>query len=217
MVTIPSLSVIIPNYNEKNVHILEAKIRSVLERDDRVDRFDIHVVNDFSGNGYGHSLKRGINRSHGMWILIIDADSTYNHYDIPRLIDDVIFSDMIIAERRGTITASGFVRSFGRWLIKKYICWRTGYPIRDFNSGFRLFNRFLYNDCKHLLPNKFSFTTTITLFAFHSEKRVSYIPSFYQKRIGKSNLKPLEFFNFIRSIETCLKKLTVKTKLPATI
>ena len=52
----------------------------------------------------------------------------------------------------------------------------TGYPIEDLTSGFRAvrarhFKRFLY-----LLPNKFSYPTTITMAFFRAGLPVAYVP-----------------------------------------
>ena len=48
-----------------------------------------------------------------------------------------------------------------------------------------------------LLPKNFSFTTTITLCMAANEKRFSYIPIEYGKRVGQSKIKPIDFINFM--------------------
>jgi hypothetical protein len=69
--------------------------------------------------------------------------------------------------------------------------------VPDLNSGMRLFRKALYSEFRHLLPLGFSFTTTLTVASLYSGRRVRYIPVHYQRRIGHSNIKPLQnFFGF---------------------
>ena len=65
----------------------------------------------------------------------------------------------------------------------------TGHEVLDLTSGFRvvkanLFKRFLY-----LLPNGFSYPTTITMAFFRSGYSVAYEPIEVDKRIGKSHIR----------------------------
>lgn len=198
---------VIPSYKEKNLKELEDRVDVALRYDIRVKKHEIIIVKDNIGKGYGYSLKRGIKKAKHDWILILDADFTYSPADIPRLICDVPYSDMVVAERRGTLAASGLLRTIGRLIVKRYACWKCGYNIRDYNSGFRIFHKELYENAKKYLPEKFSFTTTITLYAIYRNYRINYIPVFYSARTGKSCLKPMEFFNFIRTINKCVKTM----------
>ena len=201
-----NLSVIIPSYKEKNVWRLRQQIEFYCHHCMFIERFEVIIANDPKGSGYGATLKRGIAMAKYRWILIMDADFTYPPREISRLVLETRWADMVIAERRGTITASGLLRSFGRYLVKRYAVMRSGFPIADINSGMRIFKRSLYDNFKSKLPNKYSFTTTITLLSFAEGYKITYVPIFYEKRSGKSKLKPMEFFNFIRTINKCLKK-----------
>ena len=49
----------------------------------------------------------------------------------------------------------------------------------------------------HILPNGFSFTTTITLCMSCNGKRMIYTPIEYGRRVGKSKIRPVDFLNFI--------------------
>ena len=59
------------------------------------------------------------------------------------------------------------------------------------NSGLRLFNRKLVKKFFHLLPNGFSFTTTITLALLTNGYKIKYIPIDYHKRSGRSKIRPI--------------------------
>ena len=69
--------------------------------------------------------------------------------------------------------------------------WIKGHHIADLTPGFRAvrakqFKRFLY-----LLPNGFSYPTTITMAFFRSGYTVDYLPIHAAKRSGKSHIRPL--------------------------
>jgi hypothetical protein len=77
----------------------------------------------------------------------------------------------------------------------------TGVIVPDLNSGMRVFRKALYSEYRHLLPLGFSFTTTLTVASLYSGRRVRYIPINYERRIGRSNIKPVQdFFGFMMLI-----------------
>lgn len=199
------ISVIIPNRNEPNVKELCSKIKQVLNKDARIYKFEVIVENDPEGLGYGVTLKKGISKSRFSWILIMDADHSYSPWDIPKLINEIQYADMVVSERRGTIVTSGIIRSIGRLIVKHYARFRTGFPIIDINSGMRIFKRSILNNFMDKLSDRFSFTTTLTLLCFFRNYRVRYVPCFYQHRVGSSTLSPINFFRFIFTVEKCLK------------
>jgi len=72
--------------------------------------------------------------------------------------------------------------------------------IPDLNSGMRLFKKSLAMEFFKLFPPGFSFTTTITLCALTNNYKVKYIPINYNKRVGKSSIRPFDFINFMSLI-----------------
>lgn len=73
----------------------------------------------------------------------------------------------------------------------------TSVMVPDLNSGMRMFRLSLYREFRHLLPLKFSFTSTLTVASLYSGYQILYLPIRYEKRIGKSNIKPFkDFFGF---------------------
>jgi hypothetical protein len=61
--------------------------------------------------------------------------------------------------------------------------------IQDLTSGFRIINRVKFISFLHLLPNGFSYPTTITMAFFRSGFNVGYTPITVKKRIGKSHIR----------------------------
>ena len=231
MSEIDFLSIVIPVYNEgKEIINTLNKIKSVLNN--TMVKYELIVVNDGStdntkdllenydeilfidravNRGYGFSLKEGIEKSKGDWILITDADGTYPLEDIPLLISECINVDMIIAERSGKDGSMGFFNKFAKVILRKLIYVLTYKWISDINSGFRIFRKELAIKYWELFPDGFSFTTTLTVAATVEKFRVKFVPTNYYKRVGKSHIKPVrDFASFvilILRIITCFKPL----------
>ena len=53
---------------------------------------------------------------------------------------------------------------------------------------------------KNLLPEKFSFTTTITVAMLNDNRKVQFLPVSYKKRVGSSKIVPWDFFSFFMLI-----------------
>lgn len=197
------ISAVLPNKTEREVGVLTLRIEEALKVDKRVVDYEIIVSDDPDGFGYGYTLTKGIESSQYPYILIMDADGTYNPSDIPRLIDNLAHSDMVIAERRGLIQSVGILKAIGREFIRRWAEWRTGFEIWDLNSGFRIFKRQLFQDFKTRFPSKFSFSSTLTLLALRYKYRVSYVTILYGRRRGLSSLVWKDFFKFLQVIEKC--------------
>ena len=91
---------------------------------------------------------------------------------------------------------SGSQANIGRGLANGFYnrlaSYMTGRKVEDLTSGFRAvrakkFRKFLY-----LLPNGFSYPTTITMAFFRAGYSVAYVPIHTPKRIGKSHLHPIK-------------------------
>jgi glycosyltransferase involved in cell wall biosynthesis len=212
-------AIIIPVYNESRaiedtIHRVQANCARVPEYD-----FEIICVNDGSSDGTGEILSRvsgvtvithQVNRGYGAalrtgldycnqdWIFITDADGTYPLEDLPRLLalthDDM---DMVVGGRQGSGISASLPHQLARWILRKMVHGLTGVMVPDLNSGMRVFRKTLYQEFRHLLPMGFSFTTTLTVASLYSGRKVRYEPINYEKRVGKSNIKPVQdFFGF---------------------
>ncbi|RJO61659.1 glycosyltransferase family 2 protein [candidate division WS5 bacterium] len=219
MSSIKALSVVIPVYNEEEVIISTIdKIHSILKKLNIV--YEIVVVNDGStdrtsevlmsyggeivllnrdvNRGYGFSLKEGIERATGDWILITDADGTYPLEDIPLFVSECSHADMIVGERSGKSVRMGLFNKLAKVILKKLIYILAYKWVTDINSGLRLFKKEMALRYWDIYPDGFSFTTTLTVAAIIEKYKVKYIPINYYKRTGKSHIKPMrDFFSFV--------------------
>lgn len=174
----------------------EDRTKELLER-----MSDIKVINHAENLGYGASLKSGISRSSGEYILIIDADGTYPTESISRLIEQKDNYDMVVGARINPQSHIPALRKPAKWLLNKLANYLTGKKIPDLNSGLRIIKKDVLNRFIGFLPNGFSFTTTITLALLTSGYQVKYLPVDYRKRIGKSKIKPVrDTLNFLQLI-----------------
>ena len=91
--------------------------------------------------------------------------------------------------------------------------------IPDLNSGLRVMNKHVLIKFMKILPDGFSFTTTISLAMLTNDYQVKYIPIDYYERGGRSKIRPirdtLNFFQLI--IRTVIYFDPLKIFLPMSI
>jgi glycosyltransferase involved in cell wall biosynthesis len=209
------ISVVIPAFNEE-----EAVGRVVREIRDVCDAAGLHceilVVDDGSSDGtpysakragarvirhrtnrgYGAALKTGITSSSYEVVAITDADGTYPARYLPELFDALERADMVVGSRTGANVSIPLLRLPAKWVLRQMANYVAGTRIPDLNSGMRVFRRDVALQYFHLLPDRFSFTTTITI-ALHCDSYVvTYVPIDYLKRSGKSKIVPWDAGNF---------------------
>src|SRR4029077_17100118 len=86
---------------------------------------------------------------------------------------------------------AGVGRGVANAIYNRLASWITGFDVRDLTSGFRAVRANKFREFLHLLPNGFSYPTTITMAFFRSAYAVTYVPLTVHKRVGKSHIRPL--------------------------
>ena len=214
--SLPDVSVVIPAYNEQGA--IEATVESVRAELTRAGiSHEIIVVNDGSSDdtlqraeasgaavinfphngGYGRSLKAGIAVSKAKLIAILDADGTYPASYLPEMIAMTEYNDMVVGDRGAGMKGVPLIRRPAKWVLNRTAGLLAGHSITDLNSGLRLFRREALQQFIPLLPDAFSFTTTITMCMLATGMRVAYLPIVYGKRVGQSKLRARDFWNFM--------------------
>ena len=219
-----NVSIVIPCYNEAGgvTDSLNEVCKALRKRDDVeiitvndgssdktpaiLDKYasqkpSVRVIHNQLNIGYGASLKRGIREAEGDLIVITDSDGTYPASSIPELLEELKEYDMAVGARIGPPVQVPLVRRPAKWVLLCYARWMARADIKDLNSGLRAFRK---KDALHffpLLPEGFSFTSTITLAMHVNGMRVAYLPINYRKRIGQSSIRPisdtLAFFSLV--------------------
>ena len=233
------VSIIIPAYNEKEgiTHVIES-LRLLKER--YGTRWEIIVVDDGStdgtpamvrkfedviliqhplNRGYGAAIKTGIRHAKYNTLVISDADGTYPINDIPKLITQLPKSDMVVGARHINSSNIPLSRRPAKWMLNKLANYLTGIKIPDLNSGLRVMKKDIVLKYFHLLPDGFSFTTTITLAMLTNNYIVEFIPIEYKIRSGRSKIRPIrDTMNFIQLIlRTVLYFDPLKIFLPISV
>ncbi len=149
--------------------------------------------------GYGASLKTGIRAATTDWILIIDGDGTYPVERIPDLLREASAADMVVGARKGMHIP--LVRRPAKWMLNRLANYLAQRRIPDLNSGLRIMRRSALEPFLSILPQGFSFTTTITLAMHVNGYRVHYLPIDYHPRTGRSKIRPIkDTLNFLQLI-----------------
>ena len=103
----------------------------------------------------------------------------------------------------GRLVANTFYNRLSSWVADQ--------NIRDLTSGFRIVNRGRFTKFLYLLPNGFSYPTTITMSFFRAGYPVAYVPIVAPPRVGKSHVHLVKdgvrFFLIIFKIGTLYSPL----------
>jgi glycosyltransferase involved in cell wall biosynthesis len=139
--------------------------------------------------GNGGAIKSGARHATGEVIVFMDADGQHDPADIPRLLERLEQGfDMVVGARRGDSHAS-MGRGLANRFYNRIASWMTGQRIQDLTSGFRAVHAEKFREFLHLLPNGFSYPTTITMAFFRAGYMVAYEPIIAGRRIGKSHIR----------------------------
>jgi glycosyltransferase involved in cell wall biosynthesis len=210
-----NVSIVLPAFNEEQgVAQVIGELRNVLSQhgieaeilvidDGSSDRTaqaaaaaGARVFRHRSNRGYGAALKSGIAAASNEAIVITDADGTYPCQYIPEMLERLQSADMVVGARIGSNVKIPAVRRPAKWVLNHLANFLTKTDIPDINSGLRAFRRDVVMQYFGMLPDQFSWTTTITL-AMHCDKyAVTYMPIDYRARKGKSKIVPWDAGSF---------------------
>jgi len=215
------VSIIIPAYNEAQTIGDVIKKIIMLYPD-----FEVIVVNDGSTDdtaavakdagalvyshpyniGNGAAVKNGIRFASGKILVFMDGDGQHDPRDIEKMLEYFPDFDMVVGAR-----PKGYQASWGRALANKVYNWLASYvakfPIQDLTSGFRAVKSNIAHNFLYLLPNTYSYPTTLTLAALRDGRSVQYVPiNTESRKKGKSKIKVfrdgIRFFLIIAKICT---------------
>jgi glycosyltransferase involved in cell wall biosynthesis len=182
-------------------------------------RNDVHVLRQPYSMGNGAAIKRGARDARGDIFLFMDADGQHGPESIDRLLQTLDRGfDMVVGARDWSGQAGigrGIANTLYNWLATRM----TNFPVRDLTSGFRAVRADKFREFLHLLPNGFSYPTTITMAFFRSAYSVAYEPIPVARRIGRSHIRPIRdgirFLLIIFKIATLYSPL--KLFVPASV
>jgi glycosyltransferase involved in cell wall biosynthesis len=156
--------------------------------------------------GNGAAVKTGIRTATGDVLVFMDGDGQHDPKDIHRLLDHIPEYDLVVGERPKGGQASSS-RAIGNWFYNRFASYVAKFQIRDLTSGFRAIKADVAREFIYLLPNTYSYPTTITLGVLRSGRSIKYQRIDIRRRQGgKSGIRLLSdgirFFMIITKICT---------------
>ena len=149
------------------------------------------VISSPYSMGNGAAIKAGARAATGDIFIFMDADGQHLTGQIDKLLQAMAEGyDMVVGARdikshasRARFLANVFYNWFARWV--------SGHRVRDLTSGFRAIRADRFREFLYLLPNGFSYPTTITMAMFRAGYRIAYVPVDVGMREGRSHVRPM--------------------------
>lgn len=201
------LSIIIPAKNEQHGlnHILQDIRRQfpdaelIVVDDGSIDttastaeQAGAKVVRHAYSKGNGAAIKSGARHATGETLVFMDADGQHQPSDIPSLLKQLAAGHDMVVGARSRQSQAGVHRATANGFYNRLASWMVGHKVEDLTSGFRAVKAHKFKQFLYLLPNGFSYPTTITMSFFRAGYSVAYVPIHAPKRIGKSHLRLLK-------------------------
>ncbi len=178
---------------------------------------DVLLINHPYSKGNGAAVKSGALKASRDLLLFMDGDGQHQPYEIKNLLE--MFEegyDMVVGARESQHQAN-VSRLIGNTLYNRFSTWMTGHQILDLTSGFRVVRAKKFLEFLYMLPNGFSYPTTITMAFFRSGYSVGYKKVEVLNREGESHINivkdGIKFLLIIFKVSTLYSPL----KLFATI
>ncbi len=149
------------------------------------------VVRHPESLGNGAAVKSGARAATGEILALMDGDGQHDPRELATLLARLDEGYQMAVGARD----SGSHASVGRWfangLYNEIASLLTGRRISDLTSGFRAVRASMFKQFLYLLPNGFSYPTTITMAFLRSGYAVCYEPINAAERSGKSHIRPI--------------------------
>jgi glycosyltransferase involved in cell wall biosynthesis len=150
-----------------------------------------HVVRHPYPMGNGAAIKSGARAATGEVLVFMDGDGQHDANDIRVLLEKLQSGFDMAVGARDSASQATLGRNVANRIYNRLASWVVGHPIPDLTSGFRVVRTDYFREFLHLLPNGFSYPTTITMAFFRAGYGVAYVPITAGKRIGKSHINPM--------------------------
>jgi glycosyltransferase involved in cell wall biosynthesis len=222
------VSIIIPAYNEAGI------IKNIVSNIKTLyPAYEIIVINDGSTDdtaaeaqragakvfshpyniGNGAAIKSGIRVATGDILVFMDGDGQHNPEDITKLLKHLPEFDLVVGAR-SIRDQTSLGRALGNKLYNWFASYVAKFSIKDLTSGFRAVKSSVARNFLYLLPNTYSYPTTLTLGVLRSGMSVKYVPiNIRKRRSGKSNISlvadGVRFFMIITRICTLYSPMRV--------
>ncbi len=167
------------------------------------------VFSNLKNRGYGFSIKKGVFNSKNDSIAIIDLDRTYKIDDLNTISNEFVNIhklqfDLIIGQRKIDNSNTSRLKIIGKTIVNRIANFCFNEKIIDYNSGLRIFNKNKFIKHNHMMSNRFSLTTSMTITFLNENYDIKFHKINYGERLGESKLGFKDFFRFIYTIFSLL-------------
>jgi polyisoprenyl-phosphate glycosyltransferase len=208
-----AVAVVMPARDEADaVAKVVSGVAAALRGDARIAKVDIVVVDDGSADGtaanavaagarvlrheqprgYGATLKDGIRATSAEFVCVVDADGTYPPAAVPEMLALMAAgADQVIGARALLDGRTPTLRRLVKAVITGLAGLLAGRRIADLNSGLRCVRRSRVEPLLPMMPDGFSFTTTLTIAGVLGGWDVRWHEISYARRLGESKFRPV--------------------------
>jgi glycosyltransferase involved in cell wall biosynthesis len=142
--------------------------------------------------GYGAALRRGIDSARGKYVIIGDADGTYDFLEIPKFIDLLRRGDDLVMGSRlkGKILPGAMTWShlhLGNPILSGALKLFFGGNVSDSHCGLRGFTKAAYDEMG-LRTTGMEFASEMVIHSLIKKLKIAEVPITYYPRQGKSKL-----------------------------
>ncbi len=154
--------------------------------------FGARVISHPYRLGNGAAVKAGARAATGETLVFMDADGQHDPADISRLLAKLAEGYVMAVGARRADSQASWARGVANRIYNRLASWMANCRVLDLTSGFRAVQAQQFQEFLYLLPNGFSYPTTITMAFFRSGYPVAYVPIVAGRREGKSHIQPLQ-------------------------
>ena len=141
--------------------------------------------------GNGAAVKSGARAAKGEILALMDGDGQHDPRELGKLLARLDEGYQMAVGARDSGSHANVGRWFANGLYNEIASRLTGRRVPDLTSGFRAVRASMFKQFLYLLPNGFSYPTTITMAFLRSGYPVCFEPITAAERSGKSHIRPI--------------------------
>jgi len=140
--------------------------------------------------GNGAAVKAGLREARGEVVALLDGDGQHDPADLPRLLAGLEEGWAMVVGARVSGQA-GLHRAAANAVYNALASYVSGTRIPDLTSGFRVVRRDVARRFVYMLPNTFSYPSTLTLALLRTGRPVRFVDIRARPGTGRSNMRIL--------------------------
>jgi glycosyltransferase involved in cell wall biosynthesis len=149
------------------------------------------VVKHPESLGNGAAVKSGARAAQGKILALMDGDGQHDPREFRKLLDKLDDGFFMAVGARQSESHASVSRLFANGFYNELASQLTGRRIPDLTSGFRVVKAKLFKEFLYLLPNGFSYPTTITMAFMRSGYPVCFETIKVAQRTGNRHIRPV--------------------------